>query len=94
METKQNQAKTYLESVILGITPRGVEIICKEDTIGINMVIIPNVATDYNILIGYKGNTTNLLRDLMKLWKKEHAPKLSINLLVPKPDLIEEIIEQ
>jgi len=84
----KDSATKYLLAVVDGICPRGVELLCEESDVGLAYTLIPKVAKDYRILIGFKGKHSSLLRYLMKLWRNEHAPNLSIHVFVPNPKLI------
>lgn len=88
-ENIEESARAYLLSVVDGICPRGVELLCDTNDIGLAFTLIPKVAKDYRILIGFKGKHSSLLRYLMKLWRNEHAPNLSIHVFVPNPKLIQ-----
>ncbi len=86
----KEKATQYLESVIGGIVPQGIHITCQESDVGLAFAVIPKVAKDYKILIGFKGKNSSLIRALMKLWQKENAPNLSIHVFVPNSRMIQE----
>ncbi len=86
--TTKEKATEYLGAVLAGMVPRGVQIACDESDVGLAFSVIPAVVQDYKILIGFKGKNSNLLRALMKLWKNENAPNLSIHVFVPNPNMI------
>lgn len=88
MNTPQERATEYLALVLAGFCPNGTDIFCDAQDVGLAFTVLPKVADDYRILIGYKGRHSRLLRDLMKLWKNANAPNLSIHVFVPNPRMI------
>lgn len=84
----QAQATKYLTEILEGICAQKVMVHCDSQDVGLAYTLIPTVADDYRILIGFKGKNTSLLRNLMKLWRNKNAPNLSIHVWTPNPRML------
>lgn len=84
----EQKAHEYLSYILAGMCPNGVEISAESSDVGVAFAVIPKVAKDYKILIGFKGKNSHTLRAIMKLWKNQNAPNMSIHVFVPNPNKI------
>lgn len=84
----EQNATEYLKNIISGICAAEVIIHCDAQDVGLAYTLVPTLAEDYKILIGFKGKNTSILRNLMKLWRNKNAPNLSIHVWTPNPRML------
>lgn len=85
---KEEQATKYLKSILSEICIEDVVVHCDSQDVGFAFTLVPTLAEDYKILIGFKGKNTSILRNLMKLWRNKNAPNLSIHVWTPNPRML------
>lgn len=82
MEHKE-QAIAYISSILNGFISSPFQIDTVEDRDKIILSIHNLTQEDYFKVIGYKGETANALRQIIRTWAKSHETKYTI--YVPNP---------